>query len=456
MDSSQTDIWSVTELNQFVSTVLRDSFFPFWLRGEISNLTLHPSGHVYLTLKDSHAQVSAVMWRGVSTFRTIQLKEGDEIEAFGNITVFEPRGTYQFAIQTLRRCGLGALRKEFEEVKKKLALEGAFDPNKKRPIPKFPQNIGLITSDNGAAIHDFITTAQNRHPGLRITLASAAVQGNNAVPEIIQALRLLNRAAQCDVIVITRGGGSAEDLQPFNSELLARAILASAIPVISAIGHEVDTSISDLVADLREATPTAAAKTLTEHYFVQRKNLQQLQRNLTYPLLNLLRQKQFELSNLLNRPVLRNPFRQLEEKYQQLDETETHLTQCFQNHIERKKQHLTHLQEKLVTLSPATRLKLRCQMLQQLAQRLHTQAQTKLKQHLQLLTHLQRQLILLSPKHILDRGYAVLTTTQGQLVSSAKQLQIGEKLIASLQDGKLQLTLDNIEKNTDVKPSECH
>lgn len=456
MDSSQTDIWSVTELNQFVSTVLRDSFFPFWLRGEISNLTLHPSGHVYLTLKDSHAQVSAVMWRGVSTFRTIQLKEGDEIEAFGNITVFEPRGTYQFAIQTLRRCGLGALRKEFEEVKKKLAAEGAFDPDKKRPIPKFPQNIGLITSDNGAAIHDFITTAQNRHPGLRITLASAAVQGNNAVPEIIQALRLLNRAAQCDVIVITRGGGSAEDLQPFNSELLARAILASAIPVISAIGHEVDTSISDLVADLREATPTAAAKTLTEHYFVQRKNLQQLQRNLTYPLLNLLRQKQFELSNLLNRPVLRNPFRQLEEKYQQLDETETHLTQCFQNHIERKKQHLTHLQEKLVTLSPATRLKLRCQMLQQLAQRLHTQAQTKLKQHQQLLTHLQRQLILLSPKHILDRGYAVLTTTQGQLVSSAKQLQIGEKLIASLQDGKLQLTLDNIEKNTDVKPSECH
>lgn len=456
MDSSQTDIWSVTELNQFVSTVLRDSFFPFWLRGEISNLTLHPSGHVYLTLKDSHAQVSAVMWRGVSTFRTIQLKEGDEIEAFGNITVFEPRGTYQFAIQTLRRCGLGALRKEFEEVKKKLAAEGAFDSDKKRPIPKFPQNIGLITSDNGAAIHDFITTAQNRHPGLRITLASAAVQGNNAVPEIIQALRLLNRAAQCDVIVITRGGGSAEDLQPFNSELLARAILASAIPVISAIGHEVDTSISDLVADLREATPTAAAKTLTEHYFVQRKNLQQLQRNLTYPLLNLLRQKQFELSNLLNRPVLRNPFRQLEEKYQQLDETETHLTQCFQNHIERKKQHLTHLQEKLVTLSPATRLKLRCQMLQQLAQRLHTQAQTKLKQHLQLLTHLQRQLILLSPKHILDRGYAVLTTTQGQLISSAKQLQIGEKLIASLQDGKLQLTLDNIEKNTDVKPSECH
>lgn len=451
MDSSQTDIWSVTELNQFVSTILRDSFFPFWLRGEISNLTLHPSGHVYLTLKDSGAQVSAVMWRGVSAFRSIQLKEGDEIEAFGNIAVFEARGTYQFSIQSLRRCGLGALRKEFEEVKKKLALEGAFDPDKKRPIPKFPQNIGLITSDNGAAIHDFIVTAQNRHPSLRITLAPASVQGNNAVPEIIRALRLLNRAAQCDVIVITRGGGSAEDLQPFNNELLARAILASNIPVISAIGHEIDTTISDLVADLREATPTAAAKTLTEHYVTQRKNLYQLQRNLTYPLQNILQQKKTALFNLINHPVFRHPYRKIEEKQMLLDETETRLNLQLQTLIKQKKQNLNLIQEKLVALSPATKLKHRRQIIQQLTQRLYGQTQAKLKQHQQHLLHLQRQLTLLSPKHILDRGYAVLTTDKGQLVTTVEQLQIGDSLMAALQDGKLHLTLNQIKKNPEAK-----
>ena len=239
-NESSHKVWRVSELNRVVRELLEQTFYPFWVRGEVSNLTIHRSGHVYFSLKDERSQVSVVFFRGAATARQMQLRNGLAVDVWGRLTVYEPRGQYQLVVDRLRSRGVGVLQQRFEQLKQKLRDEGLFDPERKRPIPPFPRCIGVVTSPDGAAIRDFLHVLGRRFGDLHVRIVPAAVQGERAAAQISTAVELLNQTQACDVIVLTRGGGSLEDLWPFNEEQVARAVAQSTIPVISAVGHEID------------------------------------------------------------------------------------------------------------------------------------------------------------------------------------------------------------------------
>lgn len=255
-------VWSVSELNSVVRELLENTLLPLWVSGEIGNLTLHRSGHVYLTLKDEKAQTRAVWFGGLQACRSMNLREGDRVEAFGSVSLYEPRGDYQFYIRKMHPCGIGALQQRFEELKRKLAALGYFDESRKKPIPLLPRRIGVVSSPSGAAVKDFLRIALARFPNLHVRIYPAPVQGRGAERKLAEGVRFFNRIGETDVVVLTRGGGSLEDLWPFNEEELAQAIFESRIPVVSAVGHEIDFCISDFVADLRAPTPSGAAEAL--------------------------------------------------------------------------------------------------------------------------------------------------------------------------------------------------
>lgn len=255
-------IWQVSEINSLVRELLDQTILPLWVGGEVGNLTIHRSGHVYMTLKDASSQLRAVYFNGAAECRKLDLRTGDRIEAIGKPGLYAAAGEFQFNIRRLRLCGTGALQQAFEELKRRLAAEGLFAPERKKPVPSFIRSVGLITSPGGAAVHDFLKIALRRFPGLTIRICPAPVQGRGAGEKLAAAIRFFNRAGGVDVIVLTRGGGSLEELWPFNEEVLARAIAASAIPVVSAVGHEIDFTIADFTADMRAPTPSGAAEQL--------------------------------------------------------------------------------------------------------------------------------------------------------------------------------------------------
>lgn len=255
-----TRIWQVCEVTGMIREMLEQSFLPIWITGEIGNLTLHRSGHVYMTIKDASSQMKAVFFGGAAQCRALNLQQGMQLEMFGKLSLYQAGGEFQFSVRSIRLCGIGTLQEQFEAMKQKLANEGLFDAERKKAIPFFPRHIGVITSPSGAAIRDFLHVAQRRFGGLDIRICPAPVQGKGAENKLAAAIRFFNRIGGVDVIVLTRGGGSLEDLWPFNEEILARAIAASNIPVVSAVGHEVDFTIADFVADLRAPTPSAAAE----------------------------------------------------------------------------------------------------------------------------------------------------------------------------------------------------
>lgn len=267
-------IWQVSEVNFLVRDLLDQTILPLWLGGEIGSLTIHRSGHVYMTLKDASSQLRAVYFNGAAECRRLNLKTGDRIEAAGKPGLYAAAGEFQFNIRRLRLCGTGILQQEFENLKRRLAEEGLFAPERKKAIPFFFRNVGLITSPGGAAVRDFLKIALRRFPGLNVRICPAPVQGKGAELKLAAAIRFFNRVGGVDVIVLTRGGGSMEELWPFNEEVLARAIAASAIPVVSAVGHEIDFTIADFVADLRAPTPSGAAEQLIPETRDLRHNLE--------------------------------------------------------------------------------------------------------------------------------------------------------------------------------------
>lgn len=257
---STSRVWSVSELNHVVKQLLEQTLQPIWLHGEVSDLTIHRSGHVYFSLKDPDAQLSAVFFRGAQIARRMKISNGMELEVLGRVTVYERRGRYQLIVNRLRTKGAGRLQQKFEELKRKLRQEGLFDEERKLPVPMLPKRVGVVTSPEGAAIRDFLKIIDRRFADIHIRIVPAAVQGESAAGEIAAAIDYLNRKHACDVIVITRGGGGLEDLWAFNEEAVARAVSASQIPVVSAVGHERDFTICDFAADMRVATPSAAAE----------------------------------------------------------------------------------------------------------------------------------------------------------------------------------------------------
>lgn len=311
--------WTVTELNDAVRTILEGSFRPFWLTGEVGSYNPYRSGHVYLTLKDAASQVRAVFFSGSEVCRKLGLKIGDQVEVFGSLSLYTQRGDFQFYIKKLQLCGVGDLHRQFALLKEKLAAEGLFAPEHKKPVPFLPRRIGVISSPMGAAVKDFMKIALARFPNLEIRLCPAPVQGKGAAEKLARAVRFFNRAGGVDVIVLTRGGGSMEDLWPFNEEVLARAIYASKIPVVSAVGHEIDFTISDFVADMRAPTPSGAAEQLIPEKRVLLDSLDDLKARMNTAAAYAVERSAGRLAHVMGSKVFRDSMRLALERMQRVD-----------------------------------------------------------------------------------------------------------------------------------------
>jgi exodeoxyribonuclease VII large subunit len=350
-------IWKISDVNSTVRQIIEGGLAPFWLEGEIGTLTIHRSGHVYFILKDKKSQIRAVFWRGADFVRRMCLVTGSKIEAFGQLTVYETRGEYQFSITNIRPIGLGDLQRKFEELKTKLSSEGLFDENKKKPIPVLPRSIGIVTSSSGAAIRDFLNIINRRFPNIHIRIYPAPVQGKGAELKVAKGVRFFNQHSPVDVIVITRGGGSMEDLWPFNSETLARTISESNIPVISAVGHEIDFTICDFVSDMRVPTPSSAAELVIGRQQELQQNIKDLKRRLRSTLELYKERLKRRYEKAANSYVFKDPTRIINERQQYVDELYTKIYHSLELKFEREKSRFTSLLGKLKTMSPDSVLK---------------------------------------------------------------------------------------------------
>ena len=339
-------------MNAAVREVIEGGFHPFWLEGEVGTLNIHRSGHVYLTLKDAKNQVKGVFFGGAQQARQLNLAIGSKIEAFGNLTVYEARGEYQFAIKVIRPTGIGDLQRKFEELKTRLNSEGLFDQARKKPIPLLPRTIGVVTSPGGAAIRDFLQIILRRFPNVRIQIYPAAVQGAGAEREVAAGVQFFNRAKSADVIVVTRGGGSLEDLWPFNEEILARAVAESEIPVISAVGHEIDFTICDFVADMRVPTPSAAAELVVGKQEEFKTYIDGARRRLNSSLELTLERYRRRLENAAGSPVFSEPQHIMRQHQQRLDELTFRMEQQTERALENSEQRLKQLMTGLNAMNP--------------------------------------------------------------------------------------------------------
>ena len=331
-------VWSVTDVNQAAKDLLENSLMPFYLKGEVTSLLIHRSGHVYLGLKDAQSQIKATYFGGAAECRKLDLQNGDEIECFGKLSVYTVRGEYQFSIRRISKSGSGSLQQKFEELKRKLASEGLFDSERKQSIPLLPEVVGVISSPSGAAIQDFLKIIDRRAPEMHIRLYPAIMQGEGTAASVVRAINFFNRTRLADVLVITRGGGSMEDLWQFNDESVARAIAASKIPVITGIGHEIDFTIADFAADLRVPTPSAAAEVLSSNFL----NCNDFADNIKRRLSDRIELSFQRLTNRLERMERSFVFKEtehlLDTKIQRIDELENNLNSA----LDRRKTDLIH------------------------------------------------------------------------------------------------------------------
>jgi len=434
---------SVSDLNRQVKSLLEHSFLSIQVIGEISNLARPSSGHWYFTLKDAKAQVRCAMFRNRNQSTGFVPREGDEVLVTARVSLYEGRGDYQLICERLEKSGLGQLQQAFDALKAKLDKEGLFDRARKRPLPAHPKHLGVVTSPSGAAIHDILTVLKRRFPGLPVTLYPTAVQGQEAAAQIVSAIDLANRHAECDVLIVGRGGGSLEDLWPFNEEAVARAIVASRIPVVSAVGHEVDISISDLVADQRAATPSAAAELLSpdRHALVLRLN--QLRRRLETRIGWQLERKRHQL--LAARQRLRHPGERVREHAQALDRLEIRLQRATLRLLEQRRNRLTQMTARLQRVTPERRIAQNREQIRQLQLLLPRLIQRHLERNRLRLAQQSGKLQSVSPLATLERGYSILLNPAGQAVSSAAQVSPGERLEARLHKGRLLCIVDSIE-----------
>lgn len=382
-------IYSVTELTRKIRSLIERDFGTVWVTGEISGLRAPNSGHYYFTLKDENAVLNAVLFRQAQAKIPFRLEEGMEVVCLGRVSVYEARGQYQIILQHLEPKGIGALQLAFEQLKQKLKQEGLFDESRKKPLPFLPRKIGVVTSETGAAIRDILQILRRRYPNVDVLLVPVRVQGEGAAQEIAEAIALLNRRDDVEVMIVGRGGGSAEDLWAFNEEVVARAIFASRIPVISAVGHEIDFTIADFVADKRAPTPSAAAEIVIPRKEDLEQNVGELGRRLRQGLLITLQLKTRELGEVKSR--LKDPSLRFPDWMMRVDDLKTRLGYGWNVGWERRRQHLGKLMSNLDHLSPL---------------------------------------------HILGKGYAVVQKSGGKRpVRSAKELKTGDALGLTFHEG---------------------
>jgi len=386
-------IFTVTEITKYLKDILAQDPLVnnIWISGEISNFHHHSSGHMYFTLKDQNSAISAIMFKGYNSQLKFQLEDGLKVIAHGYISIYEPRGTYQFYIDFMEPAGKGALYLAFEQLKEKLEKEGLFDPVHKNKIPLLPKKIGIVTSPTGAAIRDILSVIQRRFPNISLLIVPTLVQGEMASEQLVKGIEYLNSRGDIDLIILSRGGGSIEDLWPFNEENLARAIYNSSVPVISGIGHETDFTIADFVADLRAPTPSAAAELAISSRLELEKRIENSRERLSYAIGNKIREYRKRLEGLMERRVFARPEELFSKEIQQLDDLSRRLEWSMEKELNSRKEEFQFLNGKLESLSPLKTL---------------------------------------------ARGYSI-SSLQGKIIDSIDEVEIGQEIQIRVKDGQI-------------------
>lgn len=439
---------TVSQLNRQARQLLESHFDYLWVEGEVSNFAAPASGHWYFSLKDGNAQVRCAMFRNRNQRIKRRPANGDALRLRCRVTLYEGRGEFQLVVEHLEAAGAGALQARFEQLKARLLAEGLFETETKKNLPQTIRHLGVITSPHGAVIHDILTVLVRRNPAIAVSVLPVSVQGDAAAGEISTAIEHANEwhrqgLIQLDALLIARGGGSIEDLWAFNEEIVARAIAASALPVVSAVGHEVDVTIADLVADRRAATPSAAAEMLSTD---QRESWQQLaamEAELSVKIQRRLRGLALELGHLRRR--LKHPGFQLREQAQRLDDLEQRLKLAQRNRLAKFAAQHSMLQHRLMQASPAGLISHLLRQRQELEQRLGHAISHSVEQKRARLAYLTRVLDSLSPLKVLDRGYAIVTDKQGSIITDVHQVSPGDGVSARLASGNLELKVIAID-----------
>lgn len=429
-------ILTVTQLSNAIKLSLEETFPVVYLQGEVSNAKLHSSGHFYFTLKDAQSQIGAIMFRMEAQKLAALPKEGSQVVVLGELNVYPAQGKYQILVKELRPVGIGELLLRLEELKVKLNKLGYFRKERKRPLPKMPRRIGVVTSPTGAAIQDMLNILTRRFSGFHLILNPVKVQGEGAAQEIAQAIRQFNQHRLVDVIIVGRGGGSIEDLWAFNEEIVAQAIYESEIPIISAVGHETDHCIADYVADVRAPTPSAAAEIVIGEKAQQLHHLHQIYQRLLQVLRHHVRHHRQKLEGIKRQPLLQSPYNILAAWYQKLDHLQEDIDAVLRHKIHRFKLQFEHMHKRLEILQPSARvqqMKLRLAMLEKNSAYFIQRQLALFKERLR---QMEQALKAIDPKNLLSKGYSiVLKEETREVISSAKQLYPQEKIRLLFADG---------------------
>lgn len=437
---AEAEVLSVTQLTREIRDVLEGRIGSVWVEGEISNHRLQSSGHQYFTLKDAGAQLSCVFFRGAAMRSAVRMRDGIQVQVHGEISVYEPRGQYQMVVKQVQAKGKGTLQERFEALKRQLYAEGLFDEGRKRVVPRFPRVVALVTSPTSAAIQDMLNILMRRAPWLRVLVFPVRVQGQGAEHEIVRALRVLGRAEEHglpvpDTIVVGRGGGSLEDLWAFNEEVLARAIAACPIPIISAVGHEIDFTIADFVADLRAPTPSAAAELLAPDGGELQRHFEALSRTLRTRVEMRIAHEQHVIELIGKGPLRHEPGRLLQEAAQRSDEAETMLGNAVRDRIQRWADDLNGTQQVLAAHHPRVQLTDAVHGVESASQRLRqglmhrlTRMEDRLLARGEVLKHI-------GPQSVLARGFSYTTNAEGRVLANAEDVKEGDELTTRLATG---------------------
>lgn len=433
---------SVSQLNRQVKQLLETQYPAIPVQGEISTLSKPASGHLYLTLKDNTAQIRCAMFKGSLARNAYRPKQGDEVLVQGRLSLYEGRGDYQLIITSMQPIGTGALQAEFFILKERLGAEGLFEQQHKKPLPTSISRVGIVTSSTGAALHDILTVLNRRFPALSVVLYPTQVQGETATSLIVDAIQIANRRNEVDVLIVGRGGGSLEDLWCFNTEAVARAIYASDLPIISAVGHEVDVSIADWVADARAATPSQAAEMVSPDQFDLMQRLDQSEQRLLLAITTRLSQQNQRLNHLSQR--LRNPVELVKDWQSNLNSLTQRLFSSIRRPMNQQQDRLDHLSKRLALASPEKGISRDQQRLSLYAERLDRGGQLILESKRARFVQALSQLNLLSPLATLERGYSITRDEHGQVLMTSEKVNAGDEIETILQSG----TITSVVKST--------
>ncbi|HEF0060396.1 TPA: exodeoxyribonuclease VII large subunit [Citrobacter pasteurii] len=435
LSSQTTSIFTVSRLNQTVRLLLEQEMGHVWISGEISNFTQPSSGHWYFTLKDDTAQVRCAMFRNSNRRVTFRPQHGQQVLVRANITLYEPRGDYQIIVESMQPAGEGLLQQKYEQLKAKLQAEGLFDQQYKQPLSSPAHCVGVITSKTGAALHDILHVLKRRDPSLPVIIYPTAVQGDDAPGQIVHAIELANARLECDVLIVGRGGGSLEDLWSFNDERVARAIFNSAIPVVSAVGHETDVTIADFVGDLRAPTPSAAAEIVSRNQQELLRQIQSVQQRLGMAMDYYIANRNRRFTQMFHRLQQQHPQLRLARQQTVLERLRQRMNFALENKIKQANQRQQRGSQRLNQQNPQSRIYRAQTRIQQLEYRLAENIRARLSEQRERFGNVVTHLEAVSPLSTLARGYSVTTATDGKVLKQTKQVKAGDVLTTRLSDG---------------------